>query len=95
MERISGREITEWQAFEQVHGPINSTWQDEASAVLIEEMRKLQILLIAVNTERRDQHKVPRLERYERPDGTTPGDHAPGDEDEDTEDLGEFDDDTE
>ncbi|MFE6305040.1 hypothetical protein [Nocardiopsis sp. NPDC057823] len=46
-----------------------------------------------MNTDKKDQHKIPKLERHMRPDGTTPGEDDPPEEDADDGDLeGLFDD---
>lgn len=91
-QRISARELTAWAAYEEVTGPVGPEWRDEASSVLIEEMRRLTQTLIAVNTEKKDRDQIPRLERYARPDGTVPESRDP---DDDEEDLDEFEDDEE
>lgn len=36
---LSSRELTKWQAYERLHGPLDDSWRDEHMAVLIEMLQ--------------------------------------------------------
>lgn len=87
LERIDARELTEWQAFEVVHGPIGPEWRDNALAEVHEELQHIAYLLQAVNTEKKDQSRIPKPQRYPRPGlgSDDDGGDALDDEDDETE----------
>jgi hypothetical protein len=62
---MSARQLTEYQAYELVAGPIGSRYSEEALANIHEELQSLKQVLMAVNM--KDPEEAPPVIHYPRP----------------------------
>lgn len=69
LEHISSLELTEWQAFESLNGPLNTEWSDETLAALHEQLQRLSRIQGAAHFTDRKHRKnpVPEPKHYPRP----------------------------
>lgn len=69
LERITSRELTEWEAYERFAGPIGSGWQDEVMAGIHEQLQRLNRIQGAAHFTDKKHRKnpVPEPKDYPRP----------------------------
>lgn len=68
LKRIDARELTEWLAYEEIYGPIGTTYQDEALAAIHEKLQELLHATGAAHlTPKGKENPFSKPEHYPRP----------------------------
>jgi hypothetical protein len=69
LEHISSLELSEWQGFELLNGPLNTEWSDEVAAATHEQLQRLARIQGAAHFTDKKHRKnpVPEPKHYPRP----------------------------
>lgn len=70
LEKVTSRELTEWQAYEAKNGPLDSSWRDEVQALSLDMLHDLLYLTGQAHFTNKSHTEGPidpREENYPRP----------------------------
>jgi hypothetical protein len=76
--------LTEWVAYERVHGPFDYQWRDELLASIHEQFQRLNRMTGAAHftSKKHRKNPVPKEKRYPRPFEIVPYEETPDEEEE-------------
>jgi hypothetical protein len=60
LDRLTGKEITSWMAYERVNGPLDNSWRDEQLAVLLELVQQNTSVTGAVGQAKKNPAPKPK-----------------------------------